>query len=136
MYAALWFDFDANTRPASPRNPVVFSFLGRLWGYMANARFQNFHGEDHCRLDRTTRVFAHKKQQPGIVSRCISATMFRMPQDIRGQLDELLVDGLVMERVWSGFIASQTAEWQKMMQWTFALIMYACYLPSLFQLLT
>ncbi|KZV67872.1 hypothetical protein PENSPDRAFT_653691 [Peniophora sp. CONT] len=105
-----------------PRNPMVFSFIGRLWGYMANARFQNFYGEDHCRLDRTTRVFAHQNQQPGIVSRCVSAAMIGLPQEIRGQLDEQLVDELVIEKVWSGFIASQSTEWQKLMQWTFALI--------------
>ncbi|KZV70805.1 hypothetical protein PENSPDRAFT_578838, partial [Peniophora sp. CONT] len=41
---------------STPKNSIMFSLIGRLWGYMANAKFQNFYGEDHCRLDHTTRV--------------------------------------------------------------------------------
>ncbi|VDC02733.1 unnamed protein product [Peniophora sp. CBMAI 1063] len=105
-----------------PRNPMVFSFIGRLWSFVANARFQNYYGEEHCRLDRTTRVFTHEERQPGIISRCLSAATFGLAHEIRAQLDVQLVDGLVIEKVWSALIAEQTAEWQKIMTWTFALI--------------
>lgn len=118
---------DTDLFPAIPKNPIIFSFIGRLWGYMVNARFQNFYGEAHCRLDRTTHVFAHERQQLGLTLRCASAVMFGLPHEICVQLDEQLVDGLVIEKVWSELIASQTAEWKTIMQWTFALIMYALY---------
>lgn len=106
-----------------PENPVVYPFIGRLWGSICNARFINCYGESFCRLDRITNVFEHEEEQPSIVQRLISAVMFGYPEVVRQQLDQQLTDGLVWERVWSVFISDQMTEWQKLMQWTFALIM-------------
>ncbi|KZV72858.1 hypothetical protein PENSPDRAFT_683424 [Peniophora sp. CONT] len=107
---------------ATPYNPAIYAFVGRLWGYVANYRFQNHHGEDHCRLDRTTSVFGHAKDRPSMVSRFISAFMFGQPVALHHQLNEQVVDGMMIECVWSAFIRNLVAEWQKLTKWTFAVI--------------
>ncbi|VDC07555.1 unnamed protein product [Peniophora sp. CBMAI 1063] len=103
-------------------DPIIYAFVGRLWGFVCNHRFQNFHGEEHCRLDRTTSVLRCDEERQSFCLHFISAgLLFGLPESIRRQLHEQMVDGLVVERVWSAFISDQTAEWTKVMQWTLAL---------------
>lgn len=106
-------------------DPIIYAFVGRLWGYICNYRFQNFHGENHSRLDNTRSVFEHEEEKPPILLRFISAAMmFGHPETLRRQLSELRVDDLVMERVLTAFISDLMTEWTKLTQWTLALIMY------------
>ncbi|KZV72861.1 hypothetical protein PENSPDRAFT_628261 [Peniophora sp. CONT] len=105
-----------------PENPITYAVIGRLWGLIANARFQNFYGEEHCRLDRLTNVFKHKEEHPSLVLRFISVVLFGYPDAVRPQLNELLVDGLVLDRVLKDFVANHSAEWRSLMQRSFGLI--------------
>ena len=108
-----------------PFDPIIYAIIGRLWGYVSNSRFMNYHGEDHCRLDRSTRVLACEEEKVPVVMRFIASTvLFGCPETVRLQLNEQLVDGLVIERVWLTFISAKTTEWRQLMQWMIAPIMY------------
>ena len=81
-----------------PHQPAVYAIVGRLWCYVAEFRVQNFHGEDHVRLDRTIRVLEHEEERPPFFLRLVSVLLlFGHPENVRLRLDEQLVDGLTYQ---------------------------------------
>ena len=58
-----------------------------------------------------------------MVFRIVSRAMFGLPTETCKELDEQLIDGLMLSRVWLEFIRRQIAEWQLTMHTTLAIAM-------------
>lgn len=107
---------------ALPHNPMTFTVIARLWSVIVNVRYRNLYGEEYSRLDRTIRIYDTPPGPPFIVLRWASAIMFKLPDAIRKELDEQVVDGIMIACVWSTFVEKQASEWKTTMYWTFGLI--------------
>ncbi|VDC07562.1 unnamed protein product [Peniophora sp. CBMAI 1063] len=105
-----------------PTNPMTFTIIARLWSVIANVRYRNLYGEEYSRLDRTIWIYDDQPKQPRLGLRYLSVFMFGLPNAIRKELDEQVVDGIMIACVWSTFIERRIVEWQTTMNWTFALI--------------
>ncbi|VDC07561.1 unnamed protein product [Peniophora sp. CBMAI 1063] len=107
-----------------PYHPVMYAFVGRLWVFVSDYRFTNFHGEEVPRLDVTSSVLEHTDEEPSILFQLMSAVLlFGQPEAVRRELSVQLVDGLVVDRVWTAFISDKIKEWRKLMQWTLVLVL-------------
>jgi hypothetical protein len=86
--------------------------VARLSSVMARHRFDNLHGEEHARLDRSQTRLGRASSTRGIVGRAAAALVLGLACPLVHELDALLVDDVLCTVHWRQFIGTRHAEWR------------------------
>ncbi|KAI0076092.1 hypothetical protein K474DRAFT_1598760 [Panus rudis PR-1116 ss-1] len=95
-----------------PYSAVHCAELLKTIGVEASHRFQNYYGEEYARLGRDQRRLNKTSWDRTLPMQVCSILLFRFPEQLAGELDNLFVDNLVYSIHWETFATKMLREWQ------------------------
>ncbi|KAJ3516742.1 hypothetical protein NLJ89_g929 [Agrocybe chaxingu] len=95
------------------RSVGTTSLLTRLLYIFAHARFHNFHGEAHARIERNISVYGESTTRRTWLIRTMSPILFSAPDVHLRTLQKMWVDKLMHKAVWEESVKKMNDEWQE-----------------------
>jgi len=84
-----------------------------LFSPSGRARFQNFHGEAHARLERDVSVYSTNRDQRTLLIKSLSPFLFSAPDFHLRTLQKMWVDGIMHKAIWEQSVKKMNDEWQE-----------------------
>ncbi|CAA7270225.1 unnamed protein product [Cyclocybe aegerita] len=95
------------------RSVGTTSLLTRLLYIFAHARFHNFHGEAHARIERNISVYGESTTRRTWLIKAMSPILFSAPDVHLRTLQKMWVDKLMHKAVWEESVKKMNDEWQE-----------------------
>ncbi|KAA1477115.1 hypothetical protein DENSPDRAFT_875059 [Dentipellis sp. KUC8613] len=95
-----------------PGNITIVAGLARFMSFFYYWRYTNFHGQRGARLIREKSIHGSKPQRTFLIT-ILSPMLFWAPEAHLGDLEQIYVDSILLEKTWSKFIKKLQNEWNE-----------------------
>jgi len=96
---------------AECESAYLTTVIARLWAIVSCSRYIGFYGEDHARLFRGQRRLEPEPANDSLSLKFHTYVMFGGPQRVKGELEQVFADRVVVRQDWTKFIHRLSREW-------------------------